>query len=166
MNVHSRQAMSANILSSIPRNGFSKSKVLVIGDLMLDRYVLGEVTRISPEAPVPVLAVREERSVAGGAANVAMNVAGLQAKVMVAGVIGRDTAGARLLEMFLENNIDDSGVVQDMSRPTTCKTRVMCNNHQIVRMDNEVSEDLTSEVSAQFSARVLGLLDKGIDAVI
>jgi D-beta-D-heptose 7-phosphate kinase/D-beta-D-heptose 1-phosphate adenosyltransferase len=166
MNVHSRSAIDVKAVNAIPRHGFSQARVLVIGDLMLDRYVFGDVTRISPEAPVPVVAVREERTVAGGAANVAVNVSNLQAKVFAAGVIGRDASGETLRTLLLEQGIDDTGIVQDISRPTTCKTRVMCNNHQIVRMDSEVCDELSPEVATQLYARIQGILAQGVDSVL
>jgi D-beta-D-heptose 7-phosphate kinase/D-beta-D-heptose 1-phosphate adenosyltransferase len=166
MNVHSRYALDSNVVNAIPRHGFSQARVLVIGDLMLDRYVLGDVARISPEAPVPILTVREERTVAGGAANVAVNAANLRAKVFAAGVIGRDAPGERLRSLLLEQGIADTGIVQDISRPTTCKTRVMCNNHQIVRMDSEVCEDLAPEVCVQLYACIQGILTQGVDTVL
>src|ERR1700678_1607 len=88
--------LSVNLASTLPVGGYRESTILVVGDLMLDRYISGEVTRISPEAPVPVLAVGKERNVAGGAANVALNVAALRARTMLAGVIGADAAGEKL----------------------------------------------------------------------
>ena len=166
MNVHSTHVLDASVFSRIPKDGFSNSRLLVVGDLMLDRYVVGEVTRISPEAPVPVLAMRKERTVAGGAANVALNITGLRANVIVAGVIGRDAAAARLIEILSQNGISDDCIMEDLTRPTTSKTRVMCDNHQIVRIDSEATQDLSQEIAAELSTRIEALLDERVDAVL
>jgi D-beta-D-heptose 7-phosphate kinase/D-beta-D-heptose 1-phosphate adenosyltransferase len=166
MNMHSGSSLLPQIPPNLLRDGFSRASVLVVGDLMLDRYILGDVTRISPEAPVPVLTVREQRTVAGGAANVALNVAGLRARVLVAGVIGNDISGERLKEVLAESDIDVEAVVTDSSRPTTCKTRIMCDNHQIVRMDEEFIEDLQSRFSELLLQKIDSVLEGQIDAVI
>lgn len=166
MNVHSAYAIDPRVVNAIPRHGFSKARILVVGDLMLDRYVLGEVNRISPEAPVPVLVVRDERTVAGGAGNVALNIAGLRATVLVAGVLGRDAAGEHVLNIFSECGIADSGIVRDQMRPTTSKTRVMCNNHQIVRIDTEKCDDVSPEIAARLISRIDQIIQNGVDAVV
>lgn len=163
---NSNRGPSPNIITALPRNGFSQPRILVVGDLILDRYITGDVNRISPEAPVPVLTVRQERTVAGGAANVALNVAGLRGKAILAGVIGKDMAGERLLEILAARGVSNEGVVRDETRPTTCKTRVMCKNHQIVRIDNEVCDDVIQDVQARLTARVKAILDHGVDAVV
>src|ERR1700733_7622074 len=93
-------------LASLPPDGFREVNVLVVGDLMLDKYIDGEVHRVSPEAPVPVLSVQKERTFAGGAANVALNVAGLKAQVGVAGVIGEDSSGCLLLDILTHLGVD------------------------------------------------------------
>ena len=112
-------------------------KVLVIGDVMLDRYVIGEVNRISPEAPVPVISVNQEKTVAGGAANVALNAASLGATVEVCGWFGKDSPGEKLKRILESKNIfvDESFSFSDA--PTICKTRVMSSNQQICRVDRE-----------------------------
>lgn len=166
MNIHSGSALPPAIAATLSRDGFAGTRVLVVGDLMLDRYILGDVSRISPEAPVPVLAVKRERVVAGGAGNVALNIAGLKADAILAGVVGEDSAAGRLMNILAENKIDVSGVVTESIRPTTCKTRVMCNNHQIVRMDEESSEALTTATGEQLFQKVTAILDQGCDAVI
>ncbi|MCU1295583.1 MAG: bifunctional protein HldE [Bryobacterales bacterium] len=166
MNIHSGAALPASIAATIPRDGFAGTRVLVVGDLMLDRYILGTVTRISPEAPVPVLAVKRERVVAGGAGNVALNIAGLKAQAILAGVIGADSSAQRLMSILAENKIEVTGIVTESSRPTTCKTRVMCDNHQIVRMDEESSEALTTATGDQLLEKVVAILDEGCHAVI
>ena len=111
--------------------------ILVIGDVMLDRYVIGEVSRISPEAPVPVLAVQEERSVAGGAANVALNLRSLGASVETIGWFGQDEQGDELANMLGAANIQVDSRFRFSSAPTISKSRVTASNHQICRVDRE-----------------------------
>ena len=114
-------------------------RLLVIGDVMLDRYVRGEVSRISPEAPVPVLHVDGEDSVAGGAANVGLNAADLGASVDLGGAFGQDEAGERLLALLFERGIACDPAFVSSQAPTICKTRVMAGNQQICRVDREES---------------------------
>ena len=114
-------------------------RLLVIGDVMLARYVRGEVSRISPEAPVPVLHVDCEDSVAGGAANVGLNAANLGATVDLGGAFGQDEAGERLLALLFERGIACDPAFVSSQAPTICKTRVMAGNQQICRVDREES---------------------------
>jgi D-beta-D-heptose 7-phosphate kinase/D-beta-D-heptose 1-phosphate adenosyltransferase len=119
------------------RAGFGGRRVLVVGDLMLDRYLWGDVRRISPEAPVPVLRLAQQTEVAGGAANVARNLVGLGMRVSLAGVTGQDTERERLLALLMGQGIDTEGVLVDVNRPTTTKTRVVGNHQQMLRIDAE-----------------------------
>ena len=112
-------------------------RVLVIGDVMLDRYVNGEVCRISPEAPVPVLTVREEKSLAGGAANVGLNAASLGAKVEVVGWFGNDPTGNELIGLLEAEGIAVERQANAAGIPTISKTRLMASNQQICRVDRE-----------------------------
>lgn len=114
-------------------------RVLVIGDVMLDRYVMGEVSRISPEAPVPVLAVTEERSVAGGAANVALNLRSLGARVEVIGWFGQDDRGEELIDLLSQSDVSVDDRFRFSSAPTISKSRVTASNQQICRVDRESS---------------------------
>ena len=114
---------------------FSKSRILVIGDLILDRYIWGRVSRISPEAPVPVVEVTDDNFMLGGAANVANNIVALGGEVTVAGVAGKDRAGEVLRGLLEEQDIQ-CALFED-SRPTTIKTRVIAHNQQVVRFDRE-----------------------------
>jgi rfaE bifunctional protein kinase chain/domain len=120
---------------------FAGKPVLVIGDLMLDHYLLGDVGRISPEAPVPVVRVREERHTAGGAGNVARNLAALGAKPYLLGATGDDDAG-RMLAAILEQEHIEALLVRDKKRPTTIKTRIIAQNQQVVRVDRESDQPL------------------------
>jgi D-beta-D-heptose 7-phosphate kinase/D-beta-D-heptose 1-phosphate adenosyltransferase len=116
-------------------------RVLVIGDVMLDRYIIGEVSRISPEAPVPVLAVRDERSVAGGAANVALNLRSLGANVEAIGWFGQDERGDQLVEILENQEIQVDQSFRFSAVPTISKSRVTASNQQICRVDRESAID-------------------------
>ncbi len=140
-------------------------KIAVVGDLMLDRYIFGQVNRISPEAPVPVVEVTSEYTRFGGSANVCLNIASLGATAIPFGVIGSDAYGQQFLDRAKENKIDVSHVTTVQSRPTTVKTRVVSGSQQIVRIDREVKTDISdadaSALVASFSAAAADL-----DAVI
>ncbi len=123
------------------------SKILVVGDIMLDRYLWGEVSRISPEAPVPVVKSRKKSAVPGGAGNVAANLAGLECGVAVIGVCGPDEAGGHLDEIFQRKGIENLLQI-DKSRPTITKTRIMANRQQIFRLDEEETHALSSELQS------------------
>jgi D-beta-D-heptose 7-phosphate kinase/D-beta-D-heptose 1-phosphate adenosyltransferase len=140
-------------------------KALVVGDMMLDRYWWGEVTRISPEAPVPVVRLRKHTFAAGGAANVAANVAGLGAAVNLIGIVGDDVEGARFLEILEGLNIRSEFVLRTRSRPTTVKTRVIANNQQIVRVDQEDTSSLTADQEEKILSSISMVIDD-VDAVI
>jgi D-beta-D-heptose 7-phosphate kinase/D-beta-D-heptose 1-phosphate adenosyltransferase len=117
------------------------TRVLVVGDLMLDRYVSGVVERVSPEAPVPVVRVEEESSAVGGAGNVAANVAALGATCRVVGLAGRDSAGEAMKGALEALGVRTEGVVSTSERPTSVKTRIFARRQQVVRYDNEVDAD-------------------------
>lgn len=121
---------------------FKDTGILVIGDLMVDRYVWGKVRRISPEAPVPVVEVSNENLLPGGAANVANNLISLGCKVFISGVIGKDEMGRRLMQMLEEKGIKTEGIIVDDNRPTTLKTRIIAHNQQVVRFDREVMSEI------------------------
>ena len=128
--------------------------VLVVGDLMLDRYLIGRVDRVSPEAPVPVLRVESERHAAGGAANVAANVTALGAACDVVGCIGTDAEGDLLQEALAEHGIGSQGLVRTPTRRTTVKTRVLAQRHQIVRVDREIDAEVESEIACSLVQEV------------
>jgi D-glycero-beta-D-manno-heptose-7-phosphate kinase len=127
----------ARLISAI--KSFSNYRVLVIGDLMLDVFIWGDVRRISPEAPVPVVEVLKETKCLGGAANVVHNLASLGARPYPVGLIGADSAGGELLRLFHEHSVPVSGIVEERGRPTSMKTRVIARNQQVVRYDHESS---------------------------
>ncbi len=120
--------------------GFERVRILVLGDVILDRYVWGNVERISPEAPVPVVRVTRESSMLGGAGNVARNLVSLGGQVRFAAVVGDDETGAEIARLLADWKIDAAGLVADAARPTTMKTRVIARAQQVVRFDRE-SED-------------------------
>jgi D-beta-D-heptose 7-phosphate kinase/D-beta-D-heptose 1-phosphate adenosyltransferase len=136
------------------QSGFSGRRILVVGDLMLDRYLWGDVKRISPEAPVPVLHLSRESAVAGGAANVARNLVGLGLDVRLAGVTGDDAERRLLLELLAEQGIGTDAVLALGERPTTTKTRVVGNHQQMLRIDAERSAPITTDVAEALLAAV------------
>jgi rfaE bifunctional protein kinase chain/domain len=114
------------------------SRIVVVGDIMIDRYLIGDTERVSPEAPVPVVTVRERQAKLGGAANVAANVAALGAHCHLVGVVGDDADGAAIRQELAVGHLDDKHVVTLAGRPTTSKTRIVARAQQIVRIDEEV----------------------------
>jgi D-beta-D-heptose 7-phosphate kinase/D-beta-D-heptose 1-phosphate adenosyltransferase len=121
---------------------FSGRRVAVLGDIMLDRYLWGRVDRISPEAPVPVVEVERESLALGGAGNVAANLKSLGAEPVLLGVVGADDEGRRLREALEERGLDTAMVIEDATRPTTVKTRIIAHSQQVVRADRESRADL------------------------
>jgi len=114
------------------------SRVAVVGDIMIDRYLVGETERLSPEAPVPVVAIRERHAALGGAANVAANVAAMGATCLLVGVVGDDADGATIRQELAVARLEDRFVLPVAGRPTTSKTRIIARSQQIVRIDDEV----------------------------
>lgn len=137
------------------KTDFKSPKILIIGDLMVDQYILGDATRLSPEAPVPVVNVLKESSTLGGAGNVAQNLLSLKADVIVAGLIGDDIAGKELLKVLAEEHADISAVIVDADRPTTVKTRIIAGSHQIVRVDREVTDAISQKCEDELFNSIL-----------
>lgn len=129
-------------------HSFKGQQVVVVGDIMLDHFIKGDVTRISPEAPVPVVAVKKEYFVAGGAGNVAVNLAALGAKPAMISVVGPDLGGEMLKSFLRDKNVDIRGVAEDTDRPTTQKIRVMAEQQQIVRFDRESKKVVSPSIAA------------------
>jgi D-beta-D-heptose 7-phosphate kinase/D-beta-D-heptose 1-phosphate adenosyltransferase len=125
-------------------DGFAGRAVLVLGDVMLDEYIEGDVRRISPEAPVPVVEVKRRRFVPGGAANTAANVAALGGRPVLVSVVGQDRAGAVLREELGRHGTDPAGLCVDASRATTTKSRILAHSQQVVRFDVEERAPLTA----------------------
>ena len=144
--------------------GMRKKRIVVVGDAMLDVYLGGDVERISPEAPVPVVRVRDRRYAMGGAANVAQNVAAARAKVALVGAAGSDSAGVRLRAMLEAIGADSSSVITT-KRPTTSKTRVVARAQQMLRFDEEDDGDLPGRDVQRLLDTLLPLLAKA-DALV
>jgi len=142
-------------------SGFAGKRIAVIGDLMLDRYIWGAVSRISPEAPVPVVEVEEETFRLGGAANVNYNVKNLSVDVVPVGVIGDDQFGGILEGLFQEKGFPLEGIIRDSARSTTVKTRIIAHNQHVVRIDREkkmpVSPDIVKKITAYMEKIISGL---------
>ncbi len=146
---------------------FNNLNVLIIGDVMIDSYLWGKVSRISPEAPVPIVAVGKKERRLGGAANVALNIQALGANPILCSVIGVDYEGQAFLDLLKNQKLSQKGILKSRDRITTVKTRVMGNNSQLLRVDEEVEEDITPAETQQLITLISYILthDK-IDVVI
>lgn len=144
-------------------SNFKHARILVIGDLILDKFVWGSCERISPEAPVPVVLQESESFMPGGASNVANNLASLKAKeVFMLGVIGRDSEGETLKQELKKRGVNISGLYMDVSRPTTLKTRIVAGHQQVVRLDKEVSGPIrpnTAQAIVDFANKYMDKCD-------
>jgi rfaE bifunctional protein kinase chain/domain len=146
---------------------FIHLNVLVIGDVMIDSFIWGKVDRISPEAPVPIVSVERRENRLGGAANVALNVQSLGANPIICSVIGNDQRGNDFVRMLKEQKLSDAGIIRSESRVTTTKFRVMGNNIQLLRVDEEVEHDISDDESGQLFGRIKSQLEnEKIDAII
>ena len=125
-------------------------KIIIIGDSMVDSYVLGEINRNSPEAPVPIVDVKQEDTKLGGAANVALNIQSLGMEPILCSVIGDDKDGENFLKLCKKNNLDTTGIIIDYNRKTTNKKRVIVNKKHILRIDNEETNYIKSEIREKF----------------
>ncbi len=133
-------------------------KVLVVGDLMIDQYIWGDVSRVSPEAPVPVVGVKQETLRLGGAANVVNNIISLGGAVEICGIAGDDQMGRWLVREFDKKSVGARGVILDGERPTTIKTRIIAHNQQVVRFDREETSPVGKETEAIILGMVISLL--------
>jgi rfaE bifunctional protein kinase chain/domain len=138
---------------------FEGLKVLVVGDVMIDAYYFGKVERISPEAPVPIVAVEKKENRLGGAANVALNLAALGAKPIICSVIGKDKDGEDLIHIFEQQRIGIAGIVQSAERITTVKTRVIAQGHQMLRVDSEQTNEISAAASHELVGRIAELIN-------
>jgi D-beta-D-heptose 7-phosphate kinase/D-beta-D-heptose 1-phosphate adenosyltransferase len=137
---------------------FPKARVMVVGDFILDEFIWGTVSRISPEAPVPVVKVNRESFMPGGALNVAHNVSTLGGQVLPVGVLGKDLPGRMLVRAMRQQGIETGGVIYDPTRPTTLKTRIIAHHQQVVRFDKEH----TAPISVQDRRAILNFIRKKI----
>jgi D-glycero-beta-D-manno-heptose-7-phosphate kinase len=143
----------------------AKARVLVVGDIMLDRFIWGTVSRISPEAPVPVVWAKSESFMPGGASNVANNIRSLGSDVYMCGVIGDDEAGKILVSELLKNGINSEGIILDKKRPTIHKTRIIAHNQQVVRIDKESDNILDKSITDAIISYAKSKIND-IDAII
>lgn len=151
-------------LADIVRH-FPRARVLVVGDVILDRYVVGAVSRLSPEAPIPVLRPDTRRATLGGSANVALNIATLGGHAVLVGVTGEDEAGAEIERLLAISPDTESALVAAKDRPTTAKTRFMAGSHQLLRLDEEIVAPLDERTMAAVLARIEAILPR-IDIVV
>lgn len=156
--------MQKNRLEEI-LNAFRDVRVGVIGDMMLDDYIIGTVERISPEAPVPVVSVKEEKFVLGGAANVVNNLSVLGAQVFCFGVIGNDFDGDRLLNEFKKQKIEVSGIVRSEKRRTIVKRRIIGESQQLLRLDWEDAKPISEDIEELLIVKIMKKIE-GLDAII
>jgi D-beta-D-heptose 7-phosphate kinase/D-beta-D-heptose 1-phosphate adenosyltransferase len=131
--------------------GFAKINILVIGDIMMDRFIWGKVSRISPEAPVPVVLVEKETFLLGGAANVVNNIHSLGGKVSLCGVVGDDETGQKIINKLTEMGIGIHGIFLEQGRQTTVKTRIIAHQQQLVRIDRETTDHLSGSTFRNLS---------------
>lgn len=147
------------------QNNFKNKRIAIVGDMMLDVYYWGDVKRISPEAPVPVLEVENEIFRFGGAANCALNIAKLSGRPEPVGVIGYDTFGSVFNSLLSEANIPHSGIFEDDQRPTTVKTRVIADSQHIVRIDKESKENISLSLQKKILSYLQRMI-KTLDGII
>lgn len=144
---------------------FSKTHILVLGDIILDRFIWGDVSRISPEAPVPVVDVKHETEMLGGAANVVSNISSLGGRSAMCGVIGNDNIGSRIKALFNGLSSVSDGTVIEEKRPSSIKTRIVAHNQQVVRFDKETKKEIGAESIKGLLSYIKKELEN-IDAII
>jgi len=146
---------------------FNKLNVLIIGDVMIDSYYYGEVNRISPEAPVPIVSVNKKDNRLGGAANVALNIKALGATPILCSVVGNDSAAEKFNTLLTAEKLSAEGIVKSDERITTVKTRVIGNKHQVLRVDSEDDKPLSEAENTKLSKAITSIINnKKIDIVI
>lgn len=147
--------------------GFNDKKIIVIGDVMIDSYIWGRVDRISPEAPVPIVAVEKRESRLGGAANVGLNIKSLGALPFLCSVIGQDQKGNEFLQLMKEANLPQKGILQSQKRITTTKFRIIGNNTQILRVDEEIQTILEKDEEEELFQKITEIvIEDNIDTII
>ena len=148
-------------------NCFSRQRIMIVGDIMLDIYMRGKVDRISPEAPVPIVSVKDRFSRLGGAANVAQNIKTLGAEPILCSIVGDDEDSHELMELLHEQNMSLHGIIKSKERKTTTKTRIIGNNSQMLRVDKEDTFDLTETEYKSLTDKITEIINKEkIDGII
>ncbi len=146
---------------------FSDKKVIIVGDVMIDSYMIGNVNRISPEAPVPVVSVSDKKYRLGGAANVALNVAAFGAQAYLCSIIGNDDKGVIFKNLLRENNLPDNGIISSENRKTTCKTRIISGGQHLLRIDDEDDSQISNELKELILFRISQIIEnEHIDVLI
>jgi D-glycero-beta-D-manno-heptose-7-phosphate kinase len=146
---------------------FKNMNILIVGDVMIDAYLFGKVERISPEAPVPVVSVIQRDNRPGGAANVAINISSLGSTPYLCSVIGTDDKATQFVKLLEEHKLPTEGLVNDSSRPTTTKFRIIGNNMQMLRVDEESTATVSDEITQELFARIHNIISGiHIDAII
>ena len=146
---------------------FSKLNVLIVGDVMIDRYLYGKVSRISPEAPVPVVELQKTEDRLGGAANVALNIKALGATPYLYSVVGTDLEGDIFIQLMQNAQLSTKGIVRSTDRKTTIKTRVIAGMQQMLRIDSEHTHDINEDVQKSFLKKIKDIIEtKNIDVII
>lgn len=146
---------------------FNNLNVLIIGDVMIDSYYYGDVNRISPEAPVPIVSVNQKDNRLGGAANVALNIKALGANPILCSVIGQDSASEKFNDLLSSEQLSNKGIINSNERITTVKTRVIGNKHQVLRVDSEVDIPLSNSENKDLTKAIHSIIDtENIDVVI
>lgn len=157
--------MSSNLKHTF--DFFKDLSVLIIGDVMVDAYLWGNVARISPEAPVPVVSCSKRENRPGGAANVGLNVLSLGANPIICSVIGNDDKGDIFMELLRKEQTSEKGIIRDDSRTTTSKTRIISNDQQLLRVDQEITNDITYELENELIKKCTGIMEgEKINAII
>jgi len=158
------KSQNFNTLKRVISN-FKDKKILVLGDLILDEFIWGDVSRISPEAPVPVVWAKNESFMPGGASNVANNLSSLGAKTYLVGVVGNDERAAILKGELEHKGVNTEGIIADSQRPTILKTRVIAHQQQVVRIDREKTDPIKDSVTRKVTGFIERVIDE-IDAIV
>ena len=146
---------------------FNQFNILIIGDVMIDTYFWGKVERISPEAPVPIISRTKIENRLGGAANVALNIKSLGARPILCTVIGKDDKAEIFKDLLLQSQMVTDGILQQESRMTTVKTRVMSDNHHLLRIDEEMTKSIGPEIEALFIQKISDIISENqVNAII
>jgi D-beta-D-heptose 7-phosphate kinase/D-beta-D-heptose 1-phosphate adenosyltransferase len=159
------KSLSPNRASKI-LSAATTTRILVIGDVMLDHFIWGSVARISPEAPVPVVDFARESFMPGGAANVARNLTALNVRTELLGAVGRDEAANQLRRLLKEQHVGCDGLQTDPARPTSLKTRIGAHQQQVVRIDREARDDLDEQLTNRLLARVRAQIDETAAVIV
>ena len=145
---------------------FNDKRILVVGDVMIDAYLRGDVTRVSPEAPVPIVNLKKSEERLGGAANVALNLLSLGAEPILCAIVGDDKGGGKFYQLLKARDLSSEGMIKSGDRHTTIKTRVIGNNQHLLRIDEEEEAVISADLEHQLISHVSELIANGIDAVI